>query len=71
MRTLYATVFQQVKRSELQMMTAAEIVTYLEGVLAEAYALYDVHKGKQAAEAYAYLLKTSTIEQLLDAIKQG
>ena len=53
------------------MMTATEIVTYLEEELAETYALYDEHKGKQAAEAYAYLLKASTIEQLLDAIKQG
>lgn len=53
------------------MMTATEIVTYLEEELAEAYALYDVHKGKQAAEAFAYLLKATTIEQLLDAIKQG
>lgn len=51
------------------MMTATEIVTYLEEELAEAYALYEIHKGKQAAEAYAYLLKASTIEQLLDAIK--
>lgn len=53
------------------MVTATEIVTYLEEELAEAYALYDVHKGKQAAEAYAYLLKATTIKQLLDAIKQG
>lgn len=52
-------------------MTATEIVTYLEEELAEAYALYDEHKGKQATEAYAYLLKATTIEQLLDAIKQG
>lgn len=51
------------------MMTATEIVTYLEEELAEAYALYEVHRGKQATEAYAYLLKASTIEQLLDAIK--
>ena len=53
------------------MMTATEIVTYLEEELAEVYALYDAHKGKQAVEAYAYLLKATTIEQLLDAIKQG
>lgn len=53
------------------MMTATEIVTYLEEELADAYALYDAHKGKQAAEAFAYLLKATTIEQLLDAIKQG
>ena len=52
-------------------MTATEIVTYLKEELAEAYALYEVHRGKQAVEAYAYLLKASTIEQLLDAIKQG
>ena len=52
-------------------MTATEIVIYLEEALAEAYALYEVHRGKQATEAYAYLLKATTIEQLLDAIKQG
>ena len=53
------------------MKTAEQIISYLEEELAEAQALYEVHRGKQAAEAYAYLLKATTIKQLLDAIKQG
>jgi len=53
------------------MKTAEQIISYIEEEVAEVYALYDARKGKQAVEAYAYLLKVTTIEQLLDAIKQG
>ena len=53
------------------MKTAEQIISYLEEELAGAYALYEVHRGKQATEAYAYLLKATTIEQLLASIKEG
>ena len=53
------------------MKTAEEILALLEAELAEAYELHDEAKGKDAAQAFAFLVKASTIEQLLDEIKQG
>ena len=53
------------------MKTAEEIIAFLEGELAEAYEMHDQAKGKDAAQAFAFLLKATTIEQLLDEIKQG
>jgi hypothetical protein len=53
------------------MKTAEEIIALLEVELAEAYELHDMAKGKDAAQAFAFLVKASTIEQLLDEIKQG
>ena len=53
------------------MKTAEEIIALLETELAEAYELHDMAKGKDAAQAFALLVKASTIEQLLDEIKQG
>lgn len=52
-------------------MTVAEIIAYLEEEMAEAYELYELHKGKQETEAFAQFIKASTIEQLLDGIKNG
>lgn len=52
-------------------MTAAEIIAYLEEEMAEAYELYDLYKGNNAAEAFGQLVRASTIEQLLDAIKNA
>ena len=51
------------------MKTAAEIITILEQELAEAYELHDQAKGKDAQEAFFYLLKATTIKHLLDEIK--
>ena len=51
------------------MKTAEEIIEILENELAEAYELYDQFKGKDAAQALAFILKATTIEQLLDEIK--
>ena len=51
------------------MKTAEEIIVYLEMELAEAYEMHDQAKGKDAAQAFAFLVKATTIEQLLDAIK--
>lgn len=53
------------------MKTAGEIIDYLETELAEAYEMHDQAKGKDAAQAFAFLLKATTIEQLLDEIKEG
>lgn len=50
------------------MMTAEEIIAYLQEEMADAYELYDTYKGKNAAEAFGQLVRASTIEQLLDAI---
>ena len=53
------------------MKTAAEIIAYLEMELAEAYEMYDAAKGKDATKAFAYLMKVTTIEQLLDEIQEN
>lgn len=53
------------------MKTAEEIIAMLEHELAEAYEMYDEAKGKDAAQAFAFIMKASTIEQLLDEIKNG
>lgn len=52
------------------MKTAEEIVRYLELELAEAYELHDQARGKDAAKAFAFLVRATTLEQLLDEIKQ-
>ena len=52
------------------MKTAEEIIAYLEMELAEAYEMHDAAKGKDAAQAFAYLLKATTILQLLEEIKE-
>ncbi len=51
------------------MKTAEEIIVYLEMELAEAYEMHDQAKGKDAAQAFAFLMKATTIEHLLDEIK--
>jgi hypothetical protein len=53
------------------MQTVEEIVTYLEIELAEAYEMHDQAKGKDAAKAFAFLVKATAIEQMLDEIKHG
>lgn len=51
------------------MKTAEEIIAYIEMALAEAYEMHDATKGKDSAKAFAFLVKATTIEQLLDEIK--
>ena len=51
------------------MKTAEEIIALLEAELAEAYELHDQAKGKDAKEAFFYLLKATTITHLLEEIK--
>lgn len=52
------------------MKTAEQIIEYLEMELAEAYEMHDAAKGKDAAQAFAYLLKATTILQLLEEINE-
>lgn len=52
------------------MKTAEEIIAYLEGELAEAYELHEQARGKDAARAFAFLMKATTIEHLLEEIKE-
>lgn len=52
------------------MKTAESIIALLEAELAEAYELHEQARGKDAAKAFAYLMKATTIEHLLDEIKQ-
>ena len=51
------------------MKTAEEIIAYLEQELAEAYELHEQARGKDAARAFAFLMKATTIEHLLEEIK--
>lgn len=49
--------------------SAEEIIEILESELAEAYELHDEARGKDAARAFAFLMKATTIEHLLEEIK--
>lgn len=51
------------------MKTVEEIIAYLEMELAEAYEMHDAAKGKDAAQAVAFLVKATTIGHLLEEIK--
>lgn len=52
------------------MKTAKEIIEFLEAELAEAYELHEQARGKDAARAFAFLMKATTIEHLLEEIKE-
>ena len=51
------------------MKTAEEIIAYMEAELAEAYEAHDLAQDKQ--ERLFNLIKASTIEYLLEEIKEG
>lgn len=51
------------------MNTVEEIIAYLEAEVAEAYELHEQAKGKDAQEALFYILKATTIENILEEIK--
>lgn len=53
------------------MKTVEQIIAYLEMELAEAYEMHDEAKGKDGAKAFAFLMKATTIEHLLDEIKNA
>ena len=52
------------------MKTIKDLVSYLESELAEAYEMHEKTKGKEATKSFAYLIKATTIEQLLEKIKE-
>ena len=51
------------------MKTAEEIIVYMEAELAEAHELHEQAKGKNAQEAFFYILKATIITNLLEEIK--
>ena len=51
------------------MKTAQEIIALLEAELAEAHEMHDAAKGKDAQEAFFYILKATIITHLLEEIK--
>ena len=51
------------------MKTAEEIIAYIEAEIAESHELHDQAKGKDAAQAFAYILKAATLTHLLEEIK--
>ena len=59
--------YQTTRRAYMK--SADEIIAYLEMELAEAYEMHDAARGKDAARAFAFLVKATTIEQLLDELK--
>ena len=50
------------------MKTAQEIINYIEAEIAEAHELYDHYKGKDAQQSFIYILKATTLTQLLEEI---
>ena len=53
------------------MKTAEALIELLEAELAEAYEMHEQARGKDAAQAFAFLVKATTIVQLLEEIKQS
>lgn len=51
------------------MKTAEEIITYLKAELAEAYELHEQARGKDAAQAFACLLKATMLTHILEEIE--
>lgn len=52
-------------------MTAAQIIALLEQELAEAYELHEAARGKDAQQALYQLIRVTTIEHLLEEIKNN
>lgn len=68
---LIITLSQTKSKDVNEMKTVSEIIEYLGQELAEAYEMHDAAKGKDAAQALAYMLKAATIQHLLDEITQS
>lgn len=68
---LIITLSQTKSKDVNEMKTVSEIIEYLGQELAEAYEMHDAAKGKDAAQAFAYLLKATTIQHLLEAIVEN
>lgn len=52
------------------MKTVGQVITYLEMELTEAYEMHDEYKGKDRQQALFYLIKATTILELLEAIRE-
>lgn len=52
------------------MKTVEEVIAYLEMELADAYFMHDEMKKADTQRALAYLIKATTIQNLLEAIKE-
>lgn len=52
------------------MKTAEEIMALLQAELAEAYEMHDQAKGKDAQQAFYYMLKASVITHILEEISE-
>lgn len=50
------------------MKTAEEIIDYIKAEIAEAHEMHDQAKGKDATQAFAYILKATTLTHLLEEI---
>lgn len=53
------------------MKTAEEIIAYIEAEIAESFELHEQARGKDAAQALAYILKATTLTHLLEEIKNA
>ena len=58
------------KKDGENMKTAEQIISYLKAELAEAYELHEAARGKDAAQALAYIIKATTIQHLLENIEE-
>lgn len=52
------------------MKTVGQVITYLEMELTEAWEMHDEYKDKDKQQALFYLIKATTILELLEAIKK-
>lgn len=50
------------------MKAAKEIIIYIEAEIKEAHELHDQYKGKDASQAFVYILKATTLTHLLEEI---
>ena len=50
------------------MKTAEEIIAYIEAEIAEAHEMHDQARGKDTAQAFACLMKITTLTHLLEEI---
>ena len=50
--------------------TVGQVITYLEMELTDAYEMHDEYRGKDKQQALFYLIKATTIFELLEAIRE-
>lgn len=52
------------------MKTVGQVITYLEMELVDAYEMHDEYRGKDAQQALFYLMRATTILNILEAIRE-